>query len=414
VGRKSYILPWLLLGIAGCGTYRPAPLDDTFIRAELIPPGADSVRTLGLALQHPLLEPLAYDPTDGLSPDEAAVFAVVANPDLRAVRKQRGVSRAALIAAGILPNPQLSASADLPVGDQTGALTATGLGLSLDLNPFFTRGAETGSARAALAQVDLDIAWQEWQVAQQARLQVYRGAFLDRQLALAHEEEDALARNREAVNRAAQGHLVTEIEQAAAEDAYYTARGARLDLERQRTASRLELNRLLGLPPAAVLPLQMGEIPFAPLEGRGGESDSADCAAASAGAAWEARWLDADSLLSRLEDRRLDLLALRHGYESREEALRAAVLRRFPRINIGVNRLRDNAAVLSLGPAVTIDLPFLDRNQGEIATARATREQLRQEYVARLFAARAEVADLLDAGSSRLMEWPCARAMPTS
>jgi cobalt-zinc-cadmium efflux system outer membrane protein len=375
------LLAALLAGLAGCTSYSPAPLDRDYLSAELAPRPMNGLRADSLALSHPLLPPLVYDPSDGLSPDEAAVYAVLANPELRAARAARGVGQANLLAAGLLPDPQLALSADLPVHDDTGALTATGLGLSLDLNAFFTRGAEKASARAALAQVDLDIAWQEWQVAQQARLEVYRGAFLERQLALAQEAETALADGQEILERATALRLTTRIEQGAAADALSSARSTRLDLERQLAASHLELNRVLGLPPETALELQVVELPFA------GATDSTLVLPAAS----------CDSLLAEVQARRLDLLALRRGYESQEEALRVAVLRRFPRINIGVNRLRNDAGLLTLGPAVSIDLPFLDGGRGEQATARATRAELRQEYAARVFAARAEIADLEDA-----------------
>jgi outer membrane protein TolC len=48
-----------------------------------------------------------------------------------------------------------------------------------------------------------------------------------------------------------------------------------------------------------------------------------------------------------------------------------------------------------VGFGVTIDFPLFDRNQGAIALARATRKQLYDEYVARVFQARSDVVDLL-------------------
>ena len=139
--------------------------------------------------------------------------------------------------------------------------------------------------------------------------------------------------------------------------------------------SRASLNRLLGLPPGSAVTLQSDSTAFA-----GTVAPSPDATG--------------DSLLAQVQARRLDLIALRRGYASQEEALRAAVLRRFPRINIGVNRLRNDAGLLTLGPAISIDLPVFDGGRGEQAAALASREQLRQEYAARVFALRAEVADL--------------------
>ena len=96
-----------------------------------------------------------------------------------------------------------------------------------------------------------------------------------------------------------------------------------------------------------------------------------------------------------LEERRLDLLALKKGYESQEEKLRAAILAQFPKIGIGFNRLSDTSNVHTLGPAVTVDLPIFDRGQGSIALERATRQRLRDEYINRVFEARSDIATAL-------------------
>jgi outer membrane protein TolC len=45
-----------------------------------------------------------------------------------------------------------------------------------------------------------------------------------------------------------------------------------------------------------------------------------------------------------------------------------------------------------MGFGVTVDIPIFDRNQGNIATERATREKLYDEYTARIFQARSDVA----------------------
>jgi outer membrane protein TolC len=370
--------------LAGCATYRPAPLDEQTVREGLQPP----VRIATTELEHPLLPPLAVDVADGLSPDEAAVLAVLGNAELRASRTRHGVAGAELIAAGILPNPQLTVTADYPLHDDTGATTATGLGLSLELNALLTRGQDRSAAQAQLESVDLDLAWQEWQVAQEARLQTCRRAFLVRQLALARDEEEALRTNLRKLDEAADAHLVTETVRSATIDAYRTARSTRLQIEARCDDARHEFNRVLGEAPDRVIEVQARGVPLL------AAADSA-LAAGLAARIDSLHSVPGDSLLAVFEGRRLDLAAFRLGYESQEHGLHAAVLRQFPRVGIGINRLVDTSDVHTLGPALTLDLPIFDRNQGEVRIARATREQLRAEYVARVFAARADVADLL-------------------
>jgi outer membrane protein TolC len=97
-------------------------------------------------------------------------------------------------------------------------------------------------------------------------------------------------------------------------------------------------------------------------------------------------------LLDGLESRRLDLLGLKAGYESEDAGLRAAILAQFPKISVGFNRAGDTSNVQTLGFGVTVDIPIFDRNQGNIATGRATRQKLFDEYTARVFQARSDIA----------------------
>jgi len=72
--------------------------------------------------------------------------------------------------------------------------------------------------------------------------------------------------------------------------------------------------------------------------------------------------------------------------------VRAAGLRAFPAINVSIRRDRDTAQLGSIGLGLAIDLPVLDRNQGEIAIESATRQQLEDAYLGRVQDARFEVA----------------------
>ena len=102
-----------------------------------------------------------------------------------------------------------------------------------------------------------------------------------------------------------------------------------------------------------------------------------------------------DEVLEGLEAQRLDLLALRKGYESQEASVRAAVRAQFPKVSLGLGHAHDTSNIGSMGVGLTIALPVFDRNQGQIAIEKATREQLFDDYVSRVFEARAEVASLL-------------------
>ena len=83
------------------------------------------------------------------------------------------------------------------------------------------------------------------------------------------------------------------------------------------------------------------------------------------------------------------------GYDSQKAAVRKAMMDAFPSLQLTVGRARDTANNQTIDPAVNFTLPLFNRNRGGIAVAKATRAQLRAEYAARLFAARADIAELV-------------------
>ena len=109
----------LTLTLTGCATYHPLPLDKAAVEKALAPLDLNSITIQAQMIHHPLLKPVDFDLRGGLSPDQAAILAVIANPDLRALRDKKGIAQAQLLQAGILPNPQVSYNMDFP---QAGAL----------------------------------------------------------------------------------------------------------------------------------------------------------------------------------------------------------------------------------------------------------------------------------------------------
>ncbi len=376
---RCYLQPrwlafWLVLSASGCTPYHPAPLTSESVAAALRPRSRAEVRYEAARLHHPILPPVVFRAQDdGLSPEQAAVFAVIANPSLRSVRDTRGLAGAQVIQAGILPNPQLSPSLDVPLGNAIpNVKSAYGLNLNWEVTALFARGAKLEAARAHAASVDLSVAWQEWQAAEAAKLAVYQLDSLRRQVALAREIEKGLRQSTDLLRQAVERHDKTEGDLAPIQAAAEQATSERLTLEQQQADARLALNHTLGLPPEAVVKLRPG--PYLP----------------SAAAA--ERLVSRAVLSGGLETRRLDLVALRLGYDSEEATLRAAVRAQFPKITLGLTRASDNSNLKSLGPNSVIDLPFFDRNQGNIAMEKATRQQLFDDYVARVYDARNDIA----------------------
>jgi outer membrane protein TolC len=105
----------------------------------------------------------------------------------------------------------------------------------------------------------------------------------------------------------------------------------------------------------------------------------------------------AETLVSQAINRRLDLQALRAGYQASEADLHKAVLEQFPNLSLTLAGASDTANNKTIGPAIGFTLPLWNRNRGNIAIARATREQLRAEYEARLLQTRAEIVAAVNA-----------------
>ena len=308
---------------------------------------------------------VVLDERNGLSPSEAAILAVDQNPRLRAARAERGIGQAELLAAGVLPNPRLDGSFDVPVSGAEATVLGYGAGLSWNVTPLFSRGARVSAAEENLTSIDLEIAWQEWQVAQAARLHAIAAIYLQRRVAVARELEDTWQRRASALRQARTAGAVTEIEVTNAERSLAEARVLKLEFEQRLVAERAELSRAIGVNPVRDLVLDVGFSPPASSPAR-------------------------EVVLDDLPRRRLDLIALQHAQRSRDEALRAAVIAQFPPVEIGFQARREVDQNGSLGVTLSFELPFFDRNQGAVARERARRTQVEAEYDGRLLDARAD------------------------
>ena len=143
----------------GCAIYhsKPLPTQPDLTRAPALEVPVSKLRAPGL-------EPQPFDLAKGLAETNVITLAVADNPRLKALRLRAGVARAQLLEAGLLPDPQLSGGLA-----KSSFFTGYSATLAQDIQALVTRGAAKGAAGAHLEQVNLDILWQEWQVAEQAR-----------------------------------------------------------------------------------------------------------------------------------------------------------------------------------------------------------------------------------------------------
>ena len=360
---------FFFLAVSGCATYHSMPITAEAVRARLQPPDMAQVRILAAEIKHPIIHPIELKADEQLSPDGAAVLAVLLNPSLRAIRDQRDLSKAQLLDAGLLPNPEVTFSLDVPTGGNTaGRVNAYGLGLDWNVTSLIPRKSKVREAKARGEAVDLDIAWQEWQVAQGAKAAFYQLSSLRSQIALLERVRQRMAENVAHIQKAVADGSMTADTLNTAQAANARANESLLELEKQDDHQRLKLLRLLGLPPDSPVHLSKKvRLPSRVVLPK------------------------ATMLLDGLEQRRLDLLALRCGYDSQEAAVRAAVLEQFPRITVGPTINRDTDNVRTTGFGINIELPIFNRHQGKIAIERATRQKLFDEYANRVFQTRSDI-----------------------
>ncbi|HQT47093.1 MAG: hypothetical protein B7X08_06555 [Acidocella sp. 20-63-7] len=335
--NKACALLALGLSLAGCAAYHPLPL-----------PVVLTLKT----------QPSVSGP---LTPAQVAMLAVRNDPDLIAARAQHGVTAAALLTAGLPPDPSFSGGfAALLSGPA--AMPALSAGLAQDISTFFTYRATRLAAKSGLAQIDADILWQEWQVADQAEQLCVTLVSTEQALASLHADASALRALNQAVRSAVSSGDLT-VADASASATTLAGIEAGLNTQDQTQAqTRNHLDALLGLAPGVAIALiipKVTPIPAAVVQ----------------------------RAIETLPSRRPDLIALRYGYQQANETLRAAIISQFLPISIGASGGRDASGVASMGPQVTLTLPLFNHNRAAIKVDEASSAALRAQYAASLDAA---------------------------
>lgn len=356
-GSPFFLQRWLAmlscLLLTGCASYHPQPLPTAPDLAK-----APQVTVSASRFALPGLKPQPVSRL-GLDANTVMLLAVMHNPGLKADRMQAGVASAQLLEAGLLPNPQLTASFASSARNYGGAI-----GLDEQIQSWITRGAARAAAAYNKKRVNLNILWQEWQIAEQAE-QLFEQIQTESRMQAIDASSASLLREQYLRDEKAmeQGDALSTT--VSADFAKWSgAEQSERQLQLKLNLARHGLNALLGLQPGVRLHL-IGFPRPAPLTASGFH--------AAVGA---------------VAHRRPDLLALQAGYESQEEEVRRAVLGQFPALTAGVEMDRDPVeGVNDIGPHVTLSLPLFNHNQGQIALQRATRAVLRQSYQTRLDAA---------------------------
>ena len=252
-----------------------------------------------------------------------------------------------------------------------------GVGLSWDVTPLLALGTRVAAARQGAEAVDLEIAWQEWGVAQEARLRAARSLYLSQQVAVAHQAEASWAARLASLHEARAAGAVTELAVAEAERSRARWKLITLDLRRAAVDQGAALARVLALDPRDLPTIQGAWRPAIADE-------------------------DLDALLDALPERRLDVRGMEEAAGSHDTALRAAHLAAFPAIELSGQFRQETDRTQVAGATLSVRFPLLDRQQGAIAAEAGQRDRLKEELAARLQGARADTIgakqaiDLLD------------------
>lgn len=359
----------LAAGLAACARYHARPLSDAAVAAALRAPTHVALVRAAKRLKLPPLAPMRLDFDRPLSPRAVGVIAVLADPDLIALRARRRVATAQVFAAGLLPNPVIDASELIPYGSRSGGhTTALTGGFLWDLSRLFTRSVTLRIARENARAVRFQVAWREWAVANQARLLAIRLYWLRRSRSVAASTA-VLAKAYS--TRLGEASRASAIPISSATRGEALARAAELTAARyarQVRRTRIALNTLLGLAPDAHVRLRRPTPPPFTVP-------------------------HPEHLFRAAQKRRLDLVALRAAYRGTEARLDRAVLAQYPQIGIGLAAARNTSGIPSAGWQLTLTLP-INGNRGAIAVARARRAALFHAYMARLARDRATIARL--------------------
>lgn len=338
--------------LGGCALYHPLPL----AHGPDLARGLSSLRTQVPAIG-PGEAPRRIIVDQPLGSDDVGLLAVLNDPELRSEQGEVDVAQANLLQSSLLPNPSASVSFT-PILGGTDVAPAWTASLSQDVKSILTYHTHKKSARFQAQQVNADLLWQEWQVAQKAKLLALDLYYGQQSLDLSRRELALLNQEVAAVQKAIQaGNLdFTALAPLLTAKAAVDQAVAALGLTQMQNWQALDA--LLGLDPQARFAIAPPSLQALPL--------------------------DLTPLLTSLPDRRPDLVALQLGYRSADEDVRTAIIGQFPALVLGGQWGQDTSNVRSAGPTATFDLPIFDRNQGQVAQTRATRLVLHEQYQSRL------------------------------
>jgi len=363
----SVLLFTAVLLLSACTKYLPKPLypEQEWRQLQVV-----QLDDLLANVRDPLIDNnqrvVTFNYEDGMSADEAAGLAVVLNLDLRVIRLEKEIAQGQLLAAGLLPNPDIDGRWISGVG-----------GVFTEINTFFDltealliRGPSIDRAEIRIEEINWELAGREWEIANEVRRAFSDVLYWDRTIELNKQQQQITKQILEITNIQYDLEAGTELDVVLAESESVELERRARQLNGQRKQAIQKLNRLIGLPPNHSTQLQKPEKPLAyiPLSG------------------------DVDRFAEKLRIQRPDLRQAEQSYLGSEKELQIAIRKQYPRLRLGPSYEHGDGESLA-GGGLSLEIPVFNLNQGEIAVRMAERDQMHQAYVALLHQARGRLHD---------------------
>jgi cobalt-zinc-cadmium efflux system outer membrane protein len=328
--------------------------------------------------------PPLVDPRDGVGLDAAVARAVAQEPGLRAARLEVDVARGERQQAALRPNPVFSVEhRDEPGG--TDAFTTVGVEWPLDL---FRRPGRVQTAERTVRVAEVSIEEEQRVLVAEVRLRYGAAAAVIREVGVVDETVLAAQQQLRAVRARVEAGNAPPLEADLLEVEVRRLEAARLITVGRAEAAMAQLKPLLAMGPGEPLLLRDSlesltaaiVIPRADAAVVGGRSDVQQ---AEARVALAAARVDQAQREGRAD------LSLFGTYMRMDNG--------FPQRGFGpsggLERVRGRFDYVAIGAAIT--LPLLNRNQGQVAAARAERlaAEARREAVQRAAGAETAAAD---------------------
>jgi len=312
--------------------------------------------------------------TQDLTADTAVQIALLNNRGLRATLEEIGISRADLIQAGLVRNPEFFASVRFP--DRPPSGTRTEFSLTQDFLDLLMLPLRKRLAAVQFEQTRLRVSHQILQLVPEAKAAFYtyqaREQLLKRLQAIVEVNEagvDLNLRQHKAGN-------ITDLELANQAAAFQQAKLEWAKTQAEARADRERLNRVLGLWGKNTGWKAAEELPAIP------ENE-----------------IGLENLESLAITQRLDLAAAKQQVALASRALNLRTKTRYlpASIKLGVDTERETDRQRVTGPILSLEIPIFDQGQGEIARLLAQYRQAQWQTEALATDIRSEVRQARDA-----------------